>query len=899
MYQAPTGLQPLPTHGPSTSSSNPFALSHPSAASIPDPVASSSRRKPKAPTKAKAEWERIKPRLKQLYIDENKSLEEVIQILERDENFRATTTQFTTKINNWKFKKTVRKEEYQHLLRKEEEARNSTNPSKRKRYTIRDLPIKRAKIKRFMIDHPNLKPRRSPTPSDIASETERFSDVTGAMSQLCLGEQDDQNESLSDHASGSFDSEVALTVYAPKDPAQKAWNSFVNFDVISQDLGGQSDSNQDDNVLDVEAEAANLVAEAPRNKPHTRSPMWERGRIVPLSQRQRRPAPQSSETHDPGAYCPAVSKFHWWRTYTVSSEINSRLLSSTIDSRPLSPTNNSRPLYAANDNDLPFYRFREKAFEENLSKDNSWIADAFRGLIYTRDTYADEMAHREKAHQHLMLAIEAGITPVETGRPLPNYYQITELPWMILLKRDEIIAKISIDIPWCISEILRTTVYEFMYRFSFKKLFLRLRALTELVSDSVKQKIFDAFHIFLPARVFGIYNPNLLQHSDNHGVLPPRIRNKVVEMGAALMWYFDPIRPRAYVARPELTRDLVPRSAFLGLKITSLPITAYRLITGLRYVQGYRNRRYAFKGDQDPIAAVAKELDQPSSAHRELEWFDLWTVLSPPHVPCPDHEDMRKVVETFIWLWVDLDRSLRAFTETEELMDFLHGRIEQGPATPLAHNTDDRSRVSVDDKSEASADDKPEASADGKPEASADDKPEASADDKSGGSANKKSWPPAYKAFEAWVNQEVRSATVQRCKAVTDGSVSEIVGLLVALSFSPGEEDLAEQALEDWTKQAQEGFLALAVNADLGGMRKSSTENPSDKTSISRDNDSPEASTNGGSAATGKPLGAWVEPELGDLADGSEQAGSHDQIQDEEFEDNEADTVSFWTYLLD
>lgn len=64
-------------------------------------------------------------------------------------------------IKKWKLKKTVSKQEYQHLIRKQEKAQNSTNPSKRKKYTIGERPIKRAKIERFKLEYPNFGPRRS------------------------------------------------------------------------------------------------------------------------------------------------------------------------------------------------------------------------------------------------------------------------------------------------------------------------------------------------------------------------------------------------------------------------------------------------------------------------------------------------------------------------------------------------------------------------------------------------------------------------------------------------------------------------------------------------------------------------------------------------------------------
>ncbi|KAI9655976.1 MAG: hypothetical protein M1821_005037 [Bathelium mastoideum] len=825
MYQPPTGLQPILTHGSSAPLSNPLALHHTSTAITPAPATSSSRRRSKEPTKAEAEWERVKPCFKQLYIVEDKSLEEVKQILEKDENFRATTDQFTTRIRKWKFQKNFRKREYQHLLRKEEEARASANPSKRKRYTIRDLPVKREKIERFEIDHPNLNPRHSPTPSDIACETERFSDIAEALSQLRLGKQDSQSESLSDHGSGSFDSEVALMVYAPKDPAQKAWNSCVNLDAISQGLGGQSDKNQDDNALEVKADAASLVAEVPRNKPRPRSPIWEQGPIVSLSQRQRRAVMRSSETHDPGAYCLAVSKFDWWCTYIVSSKINSRPLLSTIDSHPPSPIHNSRPLYAANDDDLPLHHFDESDDEEALSKfmSNAWSTETFRGLINLRNTYADEMAYREKAQQHLVLATEAGITPREESKPFPIHYQFNELPWDILLKRDQIIEKNSIDIPWCVSEVLRITAHDYLRTLRLAQLFGDLYLVTKYVSHSEKQKIFDAFKDLTTLMVFCQYIKGIPLSPDNYRDCAPRLQT-VCAMGSALMWYFDPFRPRAYVARPETLA--VSLLAIDGWKNTSFPMTAFRLITGLRYVQEFDNCRWCFKGEEMNPFVIGNELNRPSSTYGKRDWMGLWIGLNHPIGLSQEYNHMKKLAKTFSWLWLDLDRSVRAFKQGKELMEFLHGRIEQESTIPSAPNTDNKSRSSVD----------------GEP----------------GASANEKSWRHRYESFEAWANQELRGEDIQRDKAIADlcrppYTMFEMPSLEYMVNHgykvSTVEEcwPLADQAFEDWTNQGPKSFYARAVKADLD-MRISSIGGPSKKVSIGLVDDSLKASNSEQSA---------------------------------------------------
>ncbi|KAI9703521.1 MAG: hypothetical protein M1820_005825 [Bogoriella megaspora] len=693
----------------------------------------------------------------------------------------SMTTQLTTTINKWKLPKYIRKEAYQHLIRKEEEARNSTNPSKRKRYTVGNLQVKRAKFERYKDRHPELKPLRSPTPSDIVSETERFSDITEAMSELRLGE-DNQSESLADDVSGSFDSDVALMVHPHKDSFQQFENLYTNLHTISQDLGEHSNINQDDKALETEADTS-----SPGAKGRLRSKSSKRayGRIVPFSQRRRRPIPQSSETHHPGTYCPSVSKSGWWPEYVLFS------------------TNNSRPLYAADDDNLPSYRAFERRFEEFLSECTTApiTTELFEGLIFKPNTYADEMAYREKVHQHLILAIEAGIPPPEVSERSPILYQTVLLPWVILLKYDVIIAKDSIDVLWCISEILRNTVSDLVQRHKFEEVFLQIDVVTRFVADSDKEKIFDAFRFMISAMKFLNYDPHLLQPSDNDGLLPLplRIREKVLDIGPLLMQYFDPFRHHLDVDQPETVLESSDFDlAIASMSSNSLPMIAFRLITALRYLQAHRDCTFEFKADKYPLKIVAAELDQPGSAFTEHDWRWLWIWLD-PKINRPQGINLGQRMATYLLLWIDLDKSLRAFEQEKELIDFLHGRCEQEPTTSSPNNTDNESRSSIDGEREDPA--------------------------------NHESWHPAYEAFEAWANQQLRASSVQKelNKFHADGArLSEITSTVATLIDQAhkgdkaaeasarelfGEaEDIVHRALKRWNHQGRGSFLAYGFS---------------------------------------------------------------------------------------
>ena len=486
------------------------------------------------------------------------------------------------------------------------------------------------------------------------------------MSRLRLGKEGSQSGSLADSASGSLDSEAAHLVHPPEDSGQKAENLFV------------------------------------------RNPTPASGPIVLFSQRPRKAVLQSSETHHPGTYCPSVSEFDWWPMYSASSTIR------------------SSPLYAANDDDFRLRSIFDISFEESRTNivNHPGVMELFGELIYPRNTYEDEMVYREKAHHHLVLVTEAHIGSADTH--LPNLYQNYLMPWDVLLHCNRIIAEDSIDIPWCVSEILRTMVWELRHT-SVSEIFIQLLAcLNDFVSGSQKQKIADAFTILISIKVFNSYNPHLLQSSDNHGILPLRIRRKVIRMGLALVRYFDPLRARANVARSD---SIIVRSAIVRLKSASLPRTAFRLITALRCAQSDSSWKhiYKFKDGVDPVWDVINELNQPSLMDRELDWMALWTVLSLK--TDSDFSNITNLPEICLWLWAGFERFLMKFEQSEELIDFLYGRTEQEPTTSSTHTTDHGLRSSVDGESEAAAD----------------------------GEA----WPPAYKAFEAWVDQTLGNSDDQ------------------------------------------------------------------------------------------------------------------------------------------
>ncbi|KAF5608355.1 ankyrin protein [Fusarium pseudoanthophilum] len=69
---------------------------------------------PQAPRIPPTVWEAHRPRITELYVDQDKTLDEVIQIM-AESGFRATKPQYIRKVNvNWKLQKNYTKEKWQH-----------------------------------------------------------------------------------------------------------------------------------------------------------------------------------------------------------------------------------------------------------------------------------------------------------------------------------------------------------------------------------------------------------------------------------------------------------------------------------------------------------------------------------------------------------------------------------------------------------------------------------------------------------------------------------------------------------------------------------------------------------------------------------------------------------------
>ncbi|RTE83504.1 hypothetical protein BHE90_001985 [Fusarium euwallaceae] len=68
----------------------------------------------RAPRIPNAQWEKHKPTIRNLYISQEKKLEDVIQLMADDHGFQPTKAQYVRKLESWGFKKNSSKEKWEH-----------------------------------------------------------------------------------------------------------------------------------------------------------------------------------------------------------------------------------------------------------------------------------------------------------------------------------------------------------------------------------------------------------------------------------------------------------------------------------------------------------------------------------------------------------------------------------------------------------------------------------------------------------------------------------------------------------------------------------------------------------------------------------------------------------------
>ena len=104
---------------------------------------------------------------------------------------------------------------------------------------------------------------------------------------------------------------------------------------------------------------------------------------------------------------------------------------------------------------FPFHLWNSPEFYQVRSEALSQLKFFFPRQIIERKTYADEMLHQEKAHQHIMLAIESRQSS-QSINSSPRDELARPVPFYLMENQKECSVRGSLDVSWCVSEILRT-----------------------------------------------------------------------------------------------------------------------------------------------------------------------------------------------------------------------------------------------------------------------------------------------------------------------------------------------------------------------------------------------------------------------------------------------------------
>ena len=275
-------------------------------------------------------------------------------------------------ILKWGFKKNITTREYSHMIQKEED-RSRSSPSKRTKFSLRGLSVKRTKIERFKAEHPRLKRRRSgryhmsssvfltnlmsATPSSIAYATE--------TSELSF--QEKMGDKEPSERCSALDSSMIGGTAPSRTSSQIARNLWLDCERLEEHPGGFIYNREPESA---ERSQAEIAGEDHAFAVHTKTqqPTDNSKNAIGFPVSRSLLNLKSTNANKPDFYCPALAHFDWWVKYGQWCSGSS-----------------------------------DKIVEDAL-------VQYFQGLIFQPTSFEADMDHEEKLHQHHVMALEAGIS---------------------------------------------------------------------------------------------------------------------------------------------------------------------------------------------------------------------------------------------------------------------------------------------------------------------------------------------------------------------------------------------------------------------------------------------------------------------------------------------------------
>ena len=482
-----------------------------------------------------------------------------------------------------------------------------------------------------------------------------------------------------------IDSEASIIdLHVPIDPVQREENLLTNIAIIYGESEEETPGRMDHGVAETEAAVHTVEAEAHETDSCSGRHAEALGTTTRSSRRRRKARPQVSETRRPGAHSPSLSDFDWWEMFGRWS------------------SSRSFPLYAINDEDIKLNYDIAEHLEHNFSVLNrSFHLDKlFPGLVIERNTYADEMNHREQVHQHYMLAVEADIcrsTPLDLDWDRNMFLSLDMIRY-----RNEFGPKTTVSTRWCVSEGLRGVVLDLMTIPDWSITLGFLDQISLVISESDKNNMFDSILGFATLVLSCLNVTRDPQYPDyswkswsfgEDGLWKLRQLNLFLE-------YFDPYRPPT-AFEEEQSLQATDRTRFniqyLERYKDSIPGNAFQIITAVRSVQQDSHYQSIFESTVTSIPSLRKEA-YSSDGSEATTWFALWCLANSLHglprrdtkVSCQEpyasqplgqtSRALRRAKRRLVQLWINLMGDQVAVLQS--LNRYSCGKGDIGPTLP-------------------------------------------------------------------------------------------------------------------------------------------------------------------------------------------------------------------------
>ncbi|KAK4186698.1 ankyrin repeat-containing domain protein [Podospora australis] len=187
-----------------------------------------------APSASRTEWEAHRSSIEDLYSHQEKSLCQVMKVMEQLHGFSATKKMYKKQIRAWGLGKNVRTHEMKAMIRIEERRRKE---GKATHFFLRRKPVNPSKIRRFANRYKladsegtaDLEPQVA-TPPEVTYSTPEPSGLTDSMSYAGADDEAGFSSDINEPdvvSPRSFEDSPSIEPMVPSPPQKQSWSSSV------------------------------------------------------------------------------------------------------------------------------------------------------------------------------------------------------------------------------------------------------------------------------------------------------------------------------------------------------------------------------------------------------------------------------------------------------------------------------------------------------------------------------------------------------------------------------------------------------------------------------------------------------------------------------------------------